>query len=144
MKKKSILNQLNDLGIQEGNKSIAKFMGCTMNKETVEMFGVEFTYDQLRFHDLIGWIMPVVEYITKLKTLEKDNAYFSFQISNIVEKISTVDDIYVDKWHVLIKEVGHYGYDMGTIASANTGFLTDSLWLCIIDFINYYNTIEKI
>lgn len=143
MKKKTILNKLNDLGIIEGNKAIAKFLNLNMDEEAVVIFDHAFAYDQLRFHDLIGWIMPVVEQITKLKSLEKDNEYFMVEIKNRVEKTTIDEDNYISYWSVSIGVVGHYSHNLGVVAKAEEEVLIDALWKCVIEFIFYFNNEKK-
>ena len=118
--------------IENSNVLIAEFMGCqkwTDRDAYVTRFGninsAATTKAQLRFHKEWDWLMPVVEKIQKLSYV----CVIYGNYCNILEK-----DLFTKKREGYGFDIDHYSDSIETVI--------DAVYMCVIEFIKYYN--EKI
>ena len=141
--------------IIEGNKLIAEFMGgIYVRREDLFDSHIieEFIYNNnhpilknnikttehlyhLRYHLSWDWLMPVVEKIGRLNSLEENGEWFNFVIQN--GKVPT------NTYCTCIGRVGEYSRNLGNVSSGKSSSLIESNWLCIIEFIKWYNLCQK-
>jgi len=55
--------QLDPIKIIKGNKLIVKYFGYFSNDEMAVVNMHEYTYDQLKFHESLDWLKPVIDKI---------------------------------------------------------------------------------
>jgi hypothetical protein len=121
--------------IIKGNKIIAEFMGGNMIKDIFNCHESTKTHNerclhglnisQSKYHSSWDWLMPVVE---KMENIEHD--MFTVQILFL-------NGINVGI-HVRTKHGGEELYYTGG-RFKNTKVKIEALWLCVVDFIKWYN-----
>lgn len=130
---------MTDIEILEGNNLIAGFMqepyiergriGCIQNTAVCESNPEGLVYELMKYHSSWDWLMPVVEKIERI------------WIGGSKTKMKIESPNRVQIWH----EVGYknidfainYGYD-----NEKTTRL-ENIWLAVVDFIKWYNSIQK-
>lgn len=126
--------------ILEGNKLIASFVGDCFGLKWSEING--FYLDENGsmamptnrcgfFHKSWDWLMPVVEKIGNLKSLETDGEWYDFAIQN--------GKVPKNSYYTYIGHVGEYSRNLGKLVSVKSESLIESVWLAVIEFIKWYN-----
>lgn len=110
--------------ITEGNKLIAEFMGADFNNEGDFCYfklpdNKAHTVGGLKYHTSWDWLMPVVEKIEKDFVNSSTISHHRFEDTYWCEFIDS--------------EETQTGY-----AKSETSKI-EAVWLCVIDFIKYYN-----
>lgn len=120
-----------DLTTEEGNKLIAKFMGCKMDdkcvvvtyplsKEEDYLVGV-YNFDQLKYDFSWDWLMPVVEKISKMKYRVKINSNH-IDTSVIIQGVEDSDSVL---------NIMYYSKPI------------EAIYTAVVQFIQWYNTQNK-
>lgn len=107
--------------IIEGNRIIAEFMGWVHHEDKAYD---DYEMSQLRYHNSWDKLMPVVE---KINTLAIDN----------VGEVG----VYIKPFACYVAEDEHHPITMSTVA--NHPVLIEIVWITIVTFIRWYNTIPK-
>jgi hypothetical protein len=135
--------------IIEGNKLINDFMGVDID---AKYYTPIIHREKGRYHNSWDWLMPVLEKISNLKSLEKDGEWYDFTIQNSqisytnYEVDSDFDSdnnelpkIYKKEYSAYIGRCGQYTINLGKVCSNGSESMIDAAWGCIVDFIKWYN-----
>lgn len=135
-------NTSTEISVQEGDKSIAEFMGAVILSEPIGHSKRDVAFpniigglrihnaDDLKYHSYWDWLMPVVE---KVESIETDfDGYFQVHISSNGCTISGT------RLNTSI-ENPHYAYFNDVVHESKIS----ATWLAIVQFLQWYNTQTK-
>jgi len=111
------------------------------------------------YHNSIEWLMPVVDKIESLATLERDGIWYSTQIGNMqTEAVDYSCDhpywdalkadeatelespkIYSNQFIFSICMIGKYSINQGSIVGVSKAKKIDAIWTGVVKFIEWYN-----